>query len=140
MQFIRCRSRVVVVARRAAVPLGMLGLLAAVPAAAAPGQGTGGRPAQARATAVVTTHVRNARAAGNKVIQTEMIFSAAVPPVWVWNYRSDWRLTQSGYIPPSAALAGGHGDGSTGAPATRRSTAGGGGFRSTTAITGGPPG
>jgi hypothetical protein len=104
VQFIRCRPRVVVVARLAAVPLGMLGLLAAVPAAAAPGQGTGGRPAQARTTAVVTTHVRNARAAGNKVIHTEMIFSAPIPPVWVWNYRSDWRFTQSGYFPPSLGV------------------------------------
>ena len=104
MQFIRCRPRVVVVGRLAAVPLGMLGLLAAVPAAAAPGQGTGGRPAQARTTAVVTTRVANARAAGNKVIQTEMIFSAAVPPVWVWNYRSDWRFTQSGYFPPALGV------------------------------------
>jgi hypothetical protein len=104
VQFSRYRPRVVVVARLAAVPLGMLGLLAAVPAAAAPGQGTGGRPAQARTTAVVTTRVANARAAGNKVIQTEMIFSAAVPPVWVWNYRSDWRFTQSGYFPPALGV------------------------------------
>ena len=76
---------------------------AAVVAGAVPGQGAGGRPVQVRTTAVVITRVAHALAAPDKVIQTEMIFSAAVPPVWVWNYRSHWRFTQSGYIPPSAA-------------------------------------
>jgi hypothetical protein len=85
VQFIRWRPRAAAAARLAAVPLGMLGLLAAVPAAAS-------------ATPGMRPPVHQ-----NKVIQTEMIFSAAVPPVWAWNYRSDWRFTQSGYIPPAAA-------------------------------------
>ena len=93
------------IAARAALATGTAAVTAAaVLAATVPGQGTGGRPVQARTTALVITRVANALAAPNKVIQTEMIFSAAVPPVWVWNYRSDWRFTQSGYIPPSAAV------------------------------------
>ena len=77
---------------------------AAVVAAAVPGQGTGGRPVQVRSTALVITRVANALAAPNKVIQTEMIFSAAVPPVLEWSYRSDFRQTQSGYFPPALGV------------------------------------
>ena len=74
---------------------------AAVVIAALPGQSTGSRPARVRTTALVLTRVAHALAATNKVIQTETIFSASFPPVREWNYRSDMRLTQSGYIPPA---------------------------------------
>ena len=75
---------------------------AAVVAAVVPGQ-VAPRPVQARTAAYVITRVANALAATNKVIQTETIFSAPYPPVMGWNYRSDMRLAQSGYIPPAQA-------------------------------------
>ena len=93
------------IAARAALATGTAAVTAAaVLAATVPGQGTGGRPVQARTTALVITRVANALAAPNKVIQTEMIFSAAVPPVLEWNYRSDFRQTQSGYFPPALGV------------------------------------
>jgi hypothetical protein len=73
---------------------------AAVVAATAPGQDPTG-PVQARTAAYVLTRVANALATTNKVIQTETVFSAPYPPVMGWNYRSDMRLVQSGYIRPS---------------------------------------
>jgi hypothetical protein len=51
----------------------------------------------------VITRVAKALAAKNRVIQTETIFSAPYPPVMGWNYRTDMRLSQSGYIPPALA-------------------------------------
>jgi hypothetical protein len=54
-----------------------------------------------RTTALVITRLAHALAATNKVIRTETIFSAPFPPVLGWNYRSDMRLTQSGYISPA---------------------------------------
>ena len=93
------------IAARAALATGTAAVTAAaVVAAAVPGQGAGGRPVQVRTTAVVITRVANALAAPNKVIQTEMIFSAAVPPVLEWSYRSDFRQTQSGYFPPALGV------------------------------------
>jgi len=75
---------------------------AAVVAATVPGQG-GAAPLRARTAAYVVTRVENALATANKVIQTKTIFSAPIPPVMGWNYRSDMRLVQSGYIPPAQA-------------------------------------
>ncbi len=87
---------------RAALAAGAAAVTAAaVVAATVPGQGTGAGPARARTAAFVLTWVEHALAARNKVIQTETIFSAPYPPVMGWNYRSDMRLTQSGYIPPA---------------------------------------
>ena len=75
--------------------------VAAVVAATLPGQGTGPGSVQVRTTALVLTRVAKALAAPNKVIQTVTTFSAPFPPVLSWYYRSDLRLTQSGYIPPA---------------------------------------
>jgi hypothetical protein len=91
--------------KRMAVRAALAGGAAAVTAAAvvvatAPGQITTG-PAQTRTDAFVITQVVNALAATNKVIQTKTVFSAAFPPVMSWNYRTDMRLAQSGYIPPA---------------------------------------
>jgi hypothetical protein len=89
------------IAVRAALAGGMAAVTAAaVVVATAPGQITTG-PTQARTDALVITRVANALAVTNKVIQTETIFSAAFPPVMGWNYRTDMRLAQSGYIPPA---------------------------------------
>lgn len=73
---------------------------AAVVAAAMPGQRTAG-PLRARTTSYVVTRVANALAARNQVIQTRTTFSAPIPPVMSWTYRSDMRLSQAGYIPPA---------------------------------------
>lgn len=75
---------------------------AAVVAATVPGQGAAG-PLQARTTAYVVSRVAKALAAQTEVIQTETIFSAPYPPVMGWSYHGDFRLTQSGYIPPAMA-------------------------------------
>ena len=85
---------------RAALAGGAAVTAAAVVVATAPGQVTTG-PTQIRTDALVITRVANALAATNKVIQTETIFSAAAPPVMGWNYRTDTRLAQSGYVPPA---------------------------------------
>ena len=90
-------------AARAVLAGGVAAATAAAVVAAAAEQGTGGRAAQARTAALVTVRAAQALAAPDKVIQTEMIFSAEVPSVWAWNYRSDWRFTQSGYVPPAGA-------------------------------------
>ncbi len=90
------------VAVRAALAAAAAGTAAAVVAAVVPGQVKPG-PVQARTAAMVISRVANALAARNKVIQTETIFSAPYPPVMGWNYRSDMRLTQSGFIPPALA-------------------------------------
>ena len=74
--------------------------VAAVVAAVVPGQ-VAPRPVQARTAAYVITRVANALATRNKVIQPETIFSAPYPSVMGWNYRTDMRLTQAGYIPPA---------------------------------------
>ena len=89
------------VAVRAALAAGTAAVTAAVlVTATVPGQGTAG-PVQARTAAFVIARVANALAAKNQVIQTETIFSAPYPPVMSWNYRTDMRLTQSGYISPA---------------------------------------
>lgn len=73
---------------------------AAVVAATVPGQGTAG-PLQARTTSYVVTRVASALADRNQVIQTRTTFTAPIPPIVSWTYRSDMRITQAGYIPPA---------------------------------------
>ncbi len=89
------------VAVRAALAGGAAAVTAmAVVAVTVPGQDAAG-PLQTRTAAFVISRVANALATTNKVIQTETIFSAPYPPVMGWNYRTDVRLTQSGFIPPA---------------------------------------
>ena len=75
---------------------------AAVVAATGTGQGTPGLP-RSHTAAYVISNVENALAATNEVVQTETVFSAPYPPVMGWVYRTDTRLTQSGFIPPAMA-------------------------------------
>jgi hypothetical protein len=97
----RARLRRKKIAVRAALAGGAAAVtVAAVVAATVPGQVAPG-PARARTAAFVITRVAKALAAKNRVIQTETIFSAPYPPVMGWNYRTDMRLSQSGYIPPA---------------------------------------
>jgi hypothetical protein len=89
------------IATRTALTCGTAAVVAAaVIVAAGPGRSIPA-PIQARTTGYVMWRMRNALADKNMVIQTETIFSAPFPPVLGWNYRSDMRLTQSGYIPPA---------------------------------------
>ena len=91
--------------KKMAVRVALAGGVAAVTAAAViaatvPGQVDPG-PLQARTAAYVISRVATALATTNKVIRTETIFSAPYPSVMGWNYRTDMRLTQSGYIAPA---------------------------------------
>ena len=97
----RARLRRRKMAVRAAVAGGAAAVTAAaVVAATVPGQRTAG-PLRARTASYVVTRVANALAARNQVIQTRTTFSAPIPPVMGWTYRSDMRLAQAGYIPPA---------------------------------------
>ena len=99
------RARAHLRRKKMAVRAALAGGAAAVTAAAvviatAPGQVAPG-PVKTRTVALVITRVAHALATTKDVIQTETMFSAAFPPVMGWNYRSDMRLTQSGYIAPA---------------------------------------
>ena len=93
--------------RKIAVRAALVGGTAAVTATAVvAAQRRGGARAppglaQARTAAYVISHVENALAATNEVVQSETVFSAPFPPVMAWTYRRDMRLTQSGFIPPA---------------------------------------
>ena len=91
--------------RKIAVRAALVGGTAAVTATAvvaATGTGQGAPELiRARTTAYVISHVENALAATNEVVQAKTVFSAPFPPVTAWTYRSDVRFTQSGFIPPA---------------------------------------
>lgn len=97
----RSRLRRKRIAARAALAGGTATVTAAaVIAVMGTGQGTPG-VVQARTAAYVISHVANALAAEDEVVQAETVFSAPVPPVMAWTFRGDMRLTQSGFIPPT---------------------------------------
>ena len=97
----RARLRLRKIAVRAALVGGTAAVTAtAVVAATGTGQGAP-ELIRARTTADVISHVENALAATNEVVQAKTVFSAPFPPVTAWTYRSDVRFTESGFIPPA---------------------------------------
>ena len=59
---------------------------------------------QARTTAYVTGRVEKALAATRLVMQTRYSFSPAFPAITQWNYRGNFRMDQSGFIPAAVGL------------------------------------
>lgn len=59
---------------------------------------------QARTTAYVTGRVEKALAATRLVTQTKYSFSPAFPAITQWNYRGDFSMDQSGFIPAAVGL------------------------------------
>jgi len=98
----RARLRRKKTAARAALAAGTAGLTAAA-VVAVMGTGQGVPRPGTRTAAYVISQVETALATTTKVVQTKTTFSAPFPPVVAWNYRSDMRLTQSGFIAPALA-------------------------------------
>jgi hypothetical protein len=78
---------------------------AALIAATGPGHSAPAPTAiQARTTAYVIGRVEKALAETKLVTQTKYAFSPAFPAITQWNYRGNFRMVQSGFIPAAVGL------------------------------------
>ncbi len=78
---------------------------AALMAAAGPGRAVRATSTiQARTTAYVIGRVENALAQTRLVLQTSYSFSPAFPAITQWDYRGNFRMVQSGYMPAAVGL------------------------------------